>query len=872
MKHLLKLYGIFLIVIRSGLVQTSDKCQTVKLQNETLLECGEGGYAMRCGNKNLDEVPTSYPEPATNESRLCLLDLSRNNFSQLEDRIFVNATNLNPTSVLWLYLQHSYIGYISSNTFQNLSALVYLNLSGNFLTWPDSFGKGVFEPLVSLKDLNVKENKIVSFQGMGSELQYMTQLEGIYAELCSNCSFDKTFTHLRHLQKLSLSGRSENSCNSAVVHNYTFEGVPYLKHLWLAGCNIEQIEANAFSPFRNSLTLLDISNNENLHFKGMNTALYGLRFSPTLKELDVNRIHTLYDYGIRIGESDIENLKTLQVLETLHADLNKIEVFDKRIFYPTFQLPATLRNITLSGNRLTFGKYANFVHNARNITFLDISRQHLNCDPFLESHDEPELTLDHTSGRIKRFSEHDCPCEKRHVVCLPPHLRKVKWRQSFLYVQFEDNVTVCGARALRHLDISFNLITKWKSSIKGLEYLNHLDLSENYCDEVSPGFFDNFENLQHLNISGNSLGKSFDPATCNYSSKIFRKLKHVTKLDLSNNKIARFSHDVFENLTKLQYLNLSSNLLEEWNLTLTKNNSLRQIDLSVNKLTSLPTEFTSYLDTLCRNNCSVVLILSSNPLQCKCETLGFLQWVLSTKLYKKPKNLEIKLPTNVECLLGSYRYNLNKHLRQITEHLEKEECLDKGWVSLTIGSVVSGVLACILSVAICRIVYKNRWKLRYLYYSRNRRYRHAGFERLFENDAFVSYAKSKASLIKNLMVPSLEGQRGLRLWVADRNSVPGTSVAENITHGIYNSRKSVLLIDKDYLKDSWCDYEMNMAHVEAIEAKRKLIILVLMEKIPLENLPISIMSFLRSERSLEYPEHEQDMDTFWTNLADEIMC
>lgn len=47
--------------------------------------------------------------------------------------------------------------------------------------------------------------------------------------------------------------------------------------------------------------------------------------------------------------------------------------------------------------------------------------------------------------------------------------------------------------------------------------------------------------------------------------------------------------------------------------------------------------------------------------------------------------------------------------------------------------------------------------------------------------------------------------------------------------------------------ENCCDYEMNMARVESIETKRKLIIFVLYEDIQTFELPITVLRSLRSE-------------------------
>lgn len=846
-----------------------NNCNVEKLDAASLHTCGDKGYAMMCNNSGLHQVPKSYPLPLEPNIKppLCLLNLRRNTFHTLENGSFANITNLNSTDVLWLYLDNCNITHIQPDAFVNLTRLLYLNLTANNLTWPDSFGKGLFKPLLSLENLNIKENKITTFNGLGNEMNCLKNIKGLYIDLCSNCMFGSGFANLTNLVTLSLSGHSINACNATTVPNNTFVGVPGLKHLWLAKCNIKSIEANAFGPLEN-LSLLDLSYNEELTFAGMNTALYGLKNSSNLKILKVNRIQSLYGHGKKLQVSHIENLKTLRGLETLHMDLNKIEVFEKGIFYPNYQLPRTLKNLTMCGNRLTYGKYCNYIHNSTNITFLDISRQHLNYDPLLNTHYGPEnvdITEYYPSEIVDETVSRDnsnCSCDDDGVICVPPYLRIVRWRKSFIYYRFDEDITICGANNLIHLDLSFNLITRWNSSIKGLGNLTHLDLSENYCSEASPCFFDSFHSLLNLNISGNLLRKSFDPAAnSERSARMFGQLKNLTKLDMSHNNIKRLSEKLFENVTNLQYLNISRNVLSDWKSSMENIQCLKLLDLSENKLNDLPVDLTTYLDSLINHSCNVTLILHSNPLECTCNTSLFLKWLSETKVHVKLTEADVCSVNGMKMKLTS-----DEDLKNIMRILEKE-CYNNEWL---IASACS-VGAFVLSIVVCLMVYRNRWKLRYIYYSRHRRHIHKGFEHLFEQDAFISYAKSNSSFINNCMIPFLEGQHDLKLWIADRNSIPGTSLAENITHSIYSSRKSVLLIDAEYLKDAWCDYEMNMALMESIQAKRKLIILVLMENIPKENLPLHVLRVFDSECSVEYPRNSEEMDTFWAHLTDEII-
>ncbi|WAQ95444.1 TLR4-like protein [Mya arenaria] len=245
----------------------------------------------------------------------------------------------------------------------------------------------------------------------------------------------------------------------------------------------------------------------------------------------------------------------------------------------------------------------------------------------------------------------------------------------------------------------------------------------------------------------------------------------------------------------------------------------------------------------------------------------------------------LNLTSNITCVdISGQHLNLRPFLHSehkpefklqvylmVVNTLEHVECIDRRWITWAI-SGSSALVAVLLTLIISTIVYRNRWKLRYVYYSRKRRYVQAGFDRLFSNDAMISYSKGKATFIKSSVVPSLEHTRDLSLWIHDRDSAAGESVAENITHAICTSRTTVLFIDNEYLTDSWCGYDMNIALVESVETQRKLIIVVLMEGLNADRLSIEVLRLLRNERSLEYPESENDNDleAFWNELAMEI--
>ena len=882
----LALFGVVMItVLQEVEFVNAQGCVPQYLDPKSFIECGSRGFVMRCNSTGMTEVPSKYPlVNSTYTQPLCLLDLSNNSISHIWNQSFVSKKNIDPSKVRWLYLHNNSLTHISADAFHGLTNLVYLNLSRNMLQ-VNSFEHNAFKHLVSLLDINFKVNNFTTFEGLDKELVYLNKLKGLYINpLTENCVFGPQFQYLRSLITVGLSGM-DNSCNFEVVGNETFQYVRQAQYLFLNMCNVTRIEANALSHFQN-LTDLDISYNEKLNFNGMNQALYGLINSTTLKTLNVNKIHSLYELGVMLKASDLDNLSTLRALETLYMDLNKIEVLDPEILSPKVMFPASLQNFTLSGNRLTYGKYVSYVDCAWNISFIDISRQHVRYDPFYP-HDSPfsdSTTYHGYTKYLKRPNQNivsttqnevmdACYCnntDSDNIIHLPRNLRKLKWHKSFL--QFEiPCVYFKNGSHLTYLDLSFNLLTEWRGPIHGLTNLKHLDLSENYCHTVSNCFFQGFPNLEHLNMSGNNqIGNSFDPRYNQNARTMFSNQKKITKLDLSFCGIEQLPEDIIQNMTALKELRVNKNAITDWNQDLSQCMCLRHLDISDNMFKSLPKTFTSYLDKLvtspCNNGTNVTLLLGGNPFDCSCDSFEFFEWLVATKVFVQFKHTDT-------CNRDGHSQSMTSKddFRKLITDIQNDPLCKKTpqWVTVVL-VVVSALAGGVVSSFIGILVYRNRWKLRYMYYSKNRRYVHEGYDHLFAKDAVISYAKGNASFIKDVVVPVLEREHGLSLWVVDRDQQAGASIAENITYAIYNSRKMVLLIDKEYLQNSWCNYDMNMALVETVESKRQLIIVVLMERQSTDTLPINVLRLLQKERSLEYPEFGEDMGAFWTNLASEI--
>ena len=902
---------MFGFVYGVSIESTSIGCYKGILDDKSEQNC-IGGYAWKCNNTNLNKVPSIYPK-YNESSKLCLLDLSWNNLTTIPNNSFVNLKDM-----LWLWLYQNNLTWIDSDAFTGLHNLLYLNLSSNLLENAKCFGKDVFKPLINLQNINLKNNSITSYKGLDDILRPIRSLRGLLISGCYNCTFGEGFKELTKLNSLSLSGSlnaGKALCNISTLFNETFTYLPYLSNLFMSFCHVTQVQTGSLMPLKN-IQVLDISYNKKLHFKGMKDVLSSLVESD-ISTLDISAIHELFERGTVLRGKHIKPIKHLKNLTLLYMELNKLEIIEGDVFS---MIPSSTSHISLAGNRLTYGKYVANLTRMTQVVYMDISRQHLNYDPFIQQHqerrsDSAKISLIHrgnkyTSQLTEQFYKNDewkmmyastihtfetsntykhlhaglkptgdmisakafdngslscllcvASCTRNMTcVCAPENLRVLNWRASFVYVHIY-GLRVCQPNSLLKLNLNFNLIEIWEGPVYGLENLEELNLSENVCVYMSSVFFDNFNGLLKLNVSYNFLGHVLDPNMPNAGSH-FKTLKKLKMLDLSENRINALSKDVFKNLQELEYLNVSRNMLTKWDSEL-NSSCLKLVDLSNNKLETLSEQFRNYLDMLVDlpadktcNSSDLTIDLAGNPIQCTCDSRPFLRWLSRTKV-------KILFYEHDECHLQDGKRLLlasDEVIPQFVEHLDTV-CVPYGFIGVSIGIFL-------ISIGLCIIIYRYRWKLRHIYYSKRRRHKHKGYDRLFERDAFVSYAKTEAGFIKEKLVPSLEGSdHGLKVWVADRDSIPGASIAENLTHAIYSSKKSILLLSRRYFTESWCNYEMNMARVESIESQRKLLIIVLYEDISAKEMPLDYLRLLKTAESIEYPRHPQHLDTFWESLA-----
>ncbi|XP_012566864.2 toll-receptor-related 1 isoform X1 [Hydra vulgaris] len=120
------------------------------------------------------------------------------------------------------------------------------------------------------------------------------------------------------------------------------------------------------------------------------------------------------------------------------------------------------------------------------------------------------------------------------------------------------------------------------------------------------------------------------------------------------------------------------------------------------------------------------------------------------------------------------------------------------------------------------------------------------------NDVFISYSSQNREWVKNTLLFELE-KRNISVCIDFRDFVVGEYISKNILDGMYNSRKTIVVISSDYLKSNYCKEELQTA------SQGHSVIFIMIEKC---KLPRYLKQQLSKNQVFEWDDNER----FWKNL------
>ncbi|KAJ1133139.1 hypothetical protein NDU88_011436 [Pleurodeles waltl] len=847
--------------------------------------------------------------------QLRTLRLDFNQLWQIQDSAFENLNEL-----LTLNISNNKIKKLSRGVFQGLRNLTCLLIENNHLFQVD---RDTFHLLKSLEVLNLASNSLKNFSLVITSVSPLNRLQNL--NLCNNhlCSLNTSTTLPASLSHLYL-------CNTSI----TLKDLPpnYFTNVTSLDLSYNHIGAQELASFdlagityllmqnNSDFQILDFLKRSNvpphsidysgvrLHGNNLSDLCKYLRSAPLQKlSLRSNSIRKLSNETfvhcpvIKSFDLSRNKLKRLGCLEFVHRNGLQSLVVQHNLLNAlegcslSSQLLTSLENLTLSYNRiLTVGH--NAFSFAPNLTNLNLE---FNNIAYLSKHALNGLS----KLEILRLDNNLLTDLYEESFASLGNLQHLLLRNNRVAVIFPN--TFMNLHKLQILDLGGNKICSLtNTSFSGLQNLSklYLDLNEirapilqsqvfffvqttlrvldlkanniayiSIMKEISP--FENLQNLKVLKIqSQQPYGIKIIPP------KFFKGLKSLQDLYLSNNKILTVSHNVFDDLGELRFLDLSDSCNGIQNLPagIFRNQiQLQTLDLENIGLQSLTNEVFGNLTSLrvlkvMKNALKVVnetamlglpkleyLDLRKCPLSCTCKSQWFKSWLNNSQV-------QIVYPYNQSCDDGPSAYIYSLDMSVCYSQLGKQ-CF-------------FGTAPVLLLLMIIPILYTRcYWYMKYNFYIFRAWFRENWSKNgkdTYKYDAFVSYNSNDEWWVLQELVPQLENcsPSSFRLCLHHRDFELGRDIIDNIVDSIYNSRKTICVISRSYLRSEWCSLEIQLASYRLLDQQKDVLVLVFLGKIPERDLSAyhRMRKVMLKKTYICWPPEPDAQKLFWSKVRKAI--
>ncbi|XP_059195236.1 toll-like receptor 21 [Centropristis striata] len=514
-------------------------------------------------------------------------------------------------------------------------------------------------------------------------------------------------------------------------------------------------------------------------------------------------------------------LKGLKRLVTLRLDHNLLT----DLFKDTFEDNSNLLTLNLRNNRIDVIFDGTF-HNLRNLIILDLGGNKI--ARFQQS------ALDGLNSLSKLYLDGN-------------NLKKI---DTSFYYAFQDTLTTLDLQSNMidflnkdRVNISpFANLTKLsdlkldsqrphgltilpRTLFRGLHSLRSLYLTNNNIFYLAPESFDDLTGLRFLTLDNCCVGVT------QLQPGVFKNLRNLTKLTIENMGIQNITKEVFGNLTQLRTLQLNRNVMQ---------------DIDVDVLKSLPK--LKYID------------IRNIPLSCTCKNNLLQNWTVHNP------DVQVVYLYNLPCPHDAkhrfYNFKTNVCYMDLGKYL-----------------FLSTAVVIFLFTVSPLLYVKLYWKMKYGYYV-FRSWFSEQWRRLREEeenckyDAFISYNSSDEQWVTEQLMPNLEGNgSSFKLCLHHRDFELGRDIVDNIVSAVYNSRKTICVVSRSFLRSEWCSLEIQLASYRLFDEHRDVLLLVFLE--PITERQVSSYHRMRKvmlkKTYLQWPGPDctnpmQAQELFWSQL------
>ncbi|XP_040280916.1 toll-like receptor 8 [Bufo bufo] len=830
----------------------------LQLQNLTTLSLS---------SNNLNRVPLGLPPS------LRALYLKNNNITSIGKEDFMDLTNLKildlsgncPRCFNAAFYCKPCPGQssldIHPNAFQYLKKLVSLNLGNSSLK---SVPRMWFQTLTQLKVLNLENNYLVTEMASGDFLLSLSSLQKLDLSFnyeirtyFRNLNLSENFSKLISLQELHVQGYVFQ-----IITNTTFAPLQKIKTLNVInfGTNfIRQVNLDVFHNFHN-LTMIYLSENRITPFivRPREEENFGKIPKVYRRSIHDDAAHNTVDNPV---DYHLENDRwSNQIIEPVCISYGKtLDLSYNLMFFiaaEEFRLLSDIVCLNLSHNSIDQDLNGTEFVYMPNLTYLDLSYNKLDFDSSTAFKELSRLQVLDLSYNAKYFMVEGVTHNLNFINNIPSlKVLNISWNKISTLTEYHINES--GVEELRFSGNLLNIMwAKWnpryEDIFKNFTSLKILDISFNDLKQISNKILLNLpQSLTKLYLCKNKLEL--------WHWKTLIHLKNLKLLDLSHNRIKVIESNMYKYTSSLQKLSLQNNVISQLSPSLLyKATSLTKLDVSYNHIQTI-----NKLVFLWGNdNFLKVLWLEGNPFDCTCEIIDFVQWIMKN-------NVTIpRLATDVTCATPN-----NWKKRGIIT-FDIQTC-NVDMIAMLLFLTSSLVIIPLTALPIVKHLFY--WDVWYIYHwckARLKRFKVRSSGSVY--DAFITYDETDPAVtdwVYNELCHQIEnkGKKSILLCLEERDWEPGKAVIDNIAQSINQSKKTIFVLTKKYVRSGKFRTAFYLAMQKLMDENMDVIVIVLLQPVLQNSQYLRLRKKICASSILEWPTNPHAEYFFWQKMKNVLL-
>ncbi|ROT74583.1 toll3 [Penaeus vannamei] len=802
----------------------------------------------------------------------CRSDVSSLDLSHNDVTVLVSGSLQGLEQLQHLYLQNNELGKVDDNAFQGLRSLHTLDISNNRLV---ALPEDAFAHTPGLMYCRARNNSLsVLAPGLFGGLDHLVELDLSYNELKSEWLTSSIFQGLVRLMLLDLSHNKISQLNQQV-----FSDLYTVQFLRLSHNQLKTIPAAAFAACVN-LHTLDLSYNQltsvpDKAFQGVGVLSFLALDNNNISEVGPNslkNLSSLADLNLNGNEltaipeavAHLKYLKTLDLGENQISDLANMPVKGLEFLYVvepfTFFKKVNLTRVDLFANQLS-----RMDMSALRLSPVPVGKSlpefYLGGNPFICDCNMEWLQR---INALEHRRQHPTIMDLESIYCQMPFARTgafiplVDVNPSQFLCQYETHCfALCHCCEFDACDCEMTCPDgcgcyhdqSWRSNIVDCSQQDvqqvpdriPMDATQAYLDgndlrNLSSHSFIGRKHLQILYVNASNV-RSLDNET-------FSGLSRLTALHLEDNLLEALRGNEFQGLEVVRELYLHNNRLRYVHQhTFAMLFHLEVLTLHNNHLINFPVW--RLVDNPYLNHVS----LSTNQWSCQCQFVESFGIWLNGNERKVSDAREIKCYTDVaEEEPGSYimEFNVTTCMNTSSSSTVVRPIVLDNLLHPVIATCVAFVVVVILLLC---FVYRGTIRV-WIYSQCGYRMCHKNVssddrDKLF--DAFVSYSSKDEAWVNQVLAGELErGDRPYRVCLHYRDFPVTAYIAETIVEAVESSRRTIIVLSKNFIENEWCRFQFKSAHHEVLKKRRQRLIVIVLGEIPARDLDPDLRLYLKT--------------------------